>query len=292
MKKFLFFIGKILFLIIVMLFALDVVYTTVFFSASRRNKIEYVVNSSNRKYDVIMLGSSRSNNHFIAKMFEDEGLKAYNFGMSGARLQESALLLKLMIERNYKIKNVLIDIDLNINSEGYSEGTRAMFMPYLSDSPTISNYYKEVIPNHKALYYVPFYRYIYYDSKIGFREMFFSAIQKKSILLENQGYYPLHGKGRNLSYNMKDYFPKKNIDYEVIKVLCKENSINLIAVTTPICKGCNNFDYFKNIKKIYPEIHNYESYVSDDKFFSTCGHMNMEGAKLFTQKIIDDFFSK
>ena len=45
------------------------------------------------------------------------------------------------------------------------------------------------------------------------------------------------------------------------------------------------------IKNIYPEVHNYENSITDDKYFSSCGHMNKEGARVFTAKIIEDFFS-
>ncbi len=44
--------------------------------------------------------------------------------------------------------------------EGYSEGIRASFMPYLTSHQIISNYYKN-IPNFSYLYYLPFYRYIF-----------------------------------------------------------------------------------------------------------------------------------
>ena len=46
-----------------------------------------------------MLGSSRANNHFVPQLFIEKGFKAYNYGMSGARLQESALMLQLMIDK-------------------------------------------------------------------------------------------------------------------------------------------------------------------------------------------------
>ena len=50
--------------------------------------------------------------------------------------------------------------------------------------------------------------------------------------------------------------------------------------------------YFERVKKAYPEIYNYENVVGDDKYFSTCGHLNDAGAKIFTAKIVNDFFAK
>lgn len=290
MWRFCIYIFKLLALIFVIAFVLDYCYTQVYFQSKVRNKIEKVINSENEVYDLVILGSSRANNHFVASKFEEIGLRTYNYGISGSRLQETALLLEIMLANNFKIKNIILEIDLNINSEGHSEGTRAKFMPYINGSEIISNYYEDKIKNVELLKYIPFYRYIKYDAQIGFREMFFSSIGKTSPNLNNYGFKPLYGTSNVLKYNMSNLEPKKNGDYERIKELCKLNKIRLIAVTTPICENVINYEYFVKIKKIYPEVYDYEKVVNDDKFFSTCGHMNVDGASLFTDKIIQDFF--
>ncbi|WP_395043419.1 hypothetical protein [Flavobacterium sp.] len=272
-----------------MLLLADIFYTYIYLNSYNRNKIQFVFNSEPQKYDLIILGSSRANNHFDAEMFNKKGIKTFNYGMSGSRLSEDALFLELMIERNYKIKNIILEVDLNINTDGFSEGTRACFMPYIHNSKTIKKYYKD-LPNFNKVYYIPFYRYINYESKIGFREMFFASIHKKSKDFDHFGYYPLYEKNSVLKLDISKYYPKKNKSYELIKKICQQNNINLITLTTPICTGCNNREYFKNVKKLYPEIHNYENIVTDDKYFSSCGHMNDKGAKIFTSKIISDFF--
>jgi hypothetical protein len=292
MKQFFVFTVKIILLLLFSALALDFSYSFIFSKSTERNKVENVINSKAKSYDVIILGSSRANNHFKTQLFIDKGLKAYNYGMSGSRLQESALLLKLMLERNYSIKNVIVEVDLNINSEGYSEGTRARFMPFLKSSKTISAYYKKILSETEfnSLYYVPFYRYIHYDSEIGFRELFFASIAKPSAHIQRSGFYGLRGEGKNMHYDMQSYSPKKNKDYELIKTLCAQNKINLISLTTPICENVKNRAYFAAVKKTYPEIHNYEDVVTANQYFSSCGHMNEKGAEIFTQRIIKDFF--
>lgn len=292
MKHFLQFISKIILLLLLVAIVLDYGYSYIYSKSTGRNKIENVVNSKPKKYDVVILGSSRANNHFVTQLFVDEGLKAYNYGMSGSRLQESALLLELLLERDYKIKNIIIEIDLNINTEGFSDGTRARFMPYFKSSEIIASYYKQILTpsEYNSFYYLPFYRYINYDTQIGFRELFFSAIKKSSANIQNNGFYPLHKIGKNMQYDLRDYSPKKNKDYELIKKLCNQNHINLIALTTPICENVKNRAYFAAVKNLYPEIHNYENVVTANNYFASCGHMNETGAKLFTKKLIEDFF--
>lgn len=292
MKRFLFFTIKILLLTFLLLVILDVVYTRVYLQSSNRGKIDYVYNSKARNYDVVILGSSRANNHFVAPMFEEKGLKTFNYGMSGAHLFEASLLLKLMIERGYHIKNVLLEADLNLSNEQQSESVASKFLPYIHDSKTIENHFSGQ-KDFWALYYIPFYRYVTFEPRIGFREMFSTARNKPSNVLDHLGYYPL---GKNPNANMKNNLtnlkPLKNKYYEEIKQICKAHNIKLIAVMTPMCSNTKRLDYFEKVNKIYPEIHNYEGAVKGDQYFSSCGHMNDTGARMFTKIILRDFFKK
>ena len=193
MKQFLGFTLKTIVIVVVLAIILDYCYTSVYLQSNKRNKIEYVYNSKAKNYDVVILGSSRANNHFVTEMFEQKGLKTYNYGMSGGHLFEASLMLKLMIERNYKIKNVILETDLNLSSELQAEGIAAKYLPYLHSSETVRKHFENE-DDYMELYYIPFYRYVKYETRIGIREMFFSLIHKKSKLLESGGYYSLGNK--------------------------------------------------------------------------------------------------
>lgn len=292
MKKFLLYLLKILVLTLLMAVVLDVIYTAVFLQSGNRNKIDKVFNSKNENYDVVILGSSRANNHFVSQMFEDRGLKTFNYGMSGGHLYEASLLLKLMVERRYKIKNVLLEADLNLSNDHHSEGISAKFLPYLHSSDIIRKHF-EKDPIFWELYYIPFYRYIKFENIIGSRETFFNIIHRQTAATQNKGYYALITRKGNMKNNIVSLNPLvKNKYYEEIKQLCKEQQINFIAVMTPMCENTKGMDYFDKVKKHYPEIHNYENAVIEDKYFSSCGHMNDSGAKRFTAIILKDFFNK
>ncbi|MDY0987426.1 hypothetical protein SOM12_08375 [Flavobacterium sp. CFBP9031] len=293
MKKFLLYILGIFILTVSLATILDGLYTYVFMQSRNRGKIETVFNSKAKKYDVVILGSSRANNHFVSQMFEDKGLKTFNYGMSGGHLFEASLMLKLMIERKYEIKNVILEADLNLSSDHQAEGIAALFLPYIHNSEIIRERYKNE-KKFNELYYIPFYRYLKYDNKIGFRETFFTAIHKKTNSLENLGYHPLEKhKIGNMKNNIANLNPlQHNKYYEEIKDICKKNNINFIAVMTPLCENVVGMNYFDKVKKAYPEIHNYENTVIENKYFSSCGHMTDEGARLFTAKILKDFFNK
>ena len=293
MKRFLIYITKIIVVITLIAVALDGLYTAIFMQSKNRGKIETVINSKAQKYDVIVLGSSRANNHFVSQMFENVELKTFNYGMSGGHLFESSLLLKLMIERKYKIKNIILEADLNLSNDQESDGVSAKFLPYIHNSNVIKEHFSGQ-KNFNELYYIPFYRYIKYDGKIGFRETYKIIKQDKTNALDNLGYYPLaKHKNGNMKNNIVNLNPlPHNKYYEEIKNICVANNINLITVMTPMCENVVGMNYFDKVKKAYPEIHNYENVVVDNKYFSSCGHMTDAGAKIFTSRILKDFFNK
>lgn len=287
MKLFGLHILKLFFLLIISLYALEFAYTRIYLNSKNRNKVQYALNGLPNKYDVVFLGSSRANNHFVTSEFETIGLKAFNFGMSGASLEETLLLLDILIDKKNIIKNVVLEIDLNIQNESFSDATRATFMPYLNNNSIVSNFYQSKLKEYNLNSYFPFYRYIKNETKIGFREMLFSLANKKSNFFESRGYAPLYGTKKDLSYNLENIKPIRNKYYERIKQLCSLNNIKLLVVTTPMCENTKGLDYFEKVQKLYPEIHNFENTITDDKYFSSCGHLNDEGAKKFTRVLID-----
>ncbi|MEZ7514279.1 hypothetical protein [Flavobacterium frigidarium] len=293
MKSFLIFIVKIVLITVLLAVVLDYSYTAVYLNSKSRDKVSDVFKSKARSYDVVILGSSRANNHFVTRIFEKNGLKTFNYGMSGGHLYEASLLLKLMIERNYEIKTLILEADLNLSNDKQSEGVAAKFLPYIHRSEIIKNHFEQEL-NFNELYYIPFYRYLKFDSKIGSRELFNTIIQKKTVATENGGYYALGvNKKGNMKNNIVSLNPlKRNKYYEEIKQLCKANNIHFIPIMTPMCENVIGMNYFEKVKSTYPEIHNYENVVIENKYFSSCGHMNDNGARKFTSIIVRDFFKK
>ena len=269
---------------------LDFIFSTIISQSSERNKVEYVIHSFGKKYDVMIMGTSRANNHFVTNLFEKKGLKSFNYGISGSHLFETSLLLKVMIANKFQIKNLILDADLSICNEKRDEGTTARFMPYIHTNSIIKEHYKNE-SDFKKLFYLPFYRYIKFDAKIGFREVYEVLSKKPTNTLQNKGYYPLiSDKKGSMKNDISTLKVIRNKYYEEIKKICKQNNINLIVVMTPMCQNTKGLDYFDKVKKQYPEINNFENIVTDDRYFASCGHLNNEGAIIYTNHIINTFF--
>ncbi len=269
---------------------LDVLYTAIISNSSERNKVENVIHTKNKKFDIVFMGTSRANNHFVTKVFEDKGFKAFNYGMSGSHLFETALLLKLMVANQYEIKNLVLEADLSICNEKRDEGTTARFMPYIHRNDIIKKHYENEADFYQ-IYYLPFYRYIKFDNKIGFRELSDVVLQKPTNALHNKGYYPLiSNKKGNMKNNISSLKPIRNKYYEEIKQICKQNNIKLTVVMTPMCENTKGLDYFNKVQQLYPEIHNFENVVTNDKYFASCGHLNNEGARIYSMYVLQNFF--
>jgi hypothetical protein len=250
-----------------------------------------VFNSTANSYDVVILGSSRANNHFVPELFEKKGIKTFNYGISGTHLFEASLLLKLMAERHYIKGTVILEADLGLSNEKESAPIAAKFLPYIHHSETIKNHFSGQ-ENFNELYYMPFYRYLDFDAIIGFREMYQTATRKPTNILDNLGYHLLGKKTGNMKNDIRALKPIRNTYYEEIKQICQQNNYNLITVMTPMCANVKGLDYFEKANRIYPEIHNLENVVQGDQYFSSCGHMNDAGARMFTRIVIKKFFFK
>ena len=290
MKRFFKLTVLFVFILFIASLLLDVIFTTIISQSSERNKVENVMHSFGKKYDVVIMGTSRANNHFVTDLFEKKGLKSFNYGISGSHLFETSLLLKVMIANKFQIKNLILEADLSICNEKRDEGTTARFMPYIHTNSIIKEHYKNE-PDFLQLYYVPFYRYIKFDAKIGFREVYEVLAKKPTNTLYNKGYYPLNSdKKGSMKNDISTLKVIRNKYYEAIKKMCKQNNINLIVVMTPMCQNTKGLDYFDKVKKQYPEINNFENTVRDDRYFASCGHLNNEGAIIYTNHIINTFF--
>jgi hypothetical protein len=197
-----------------------------------------------------------------------------------------------MVERKFGIKKLILEADMNLTNETRDAGISAQFLPYLHDSEIIRNHFSHETDFWK-LYYIPFYRYVAFDAKIGFREMNRTWFGVPTNILENLGYHPLSGKKKgNMKNDIRNMQPLDNRYYKEIKAICEANHIELIALMTPMCSNVKGLDYFDRVKSKYPEIHNYENAVEGDEYFSSCGHLNDEGARKFTTIILKDFFGK
>ncbi|MFD0962604.1 hypothetical protein [Pseudofulvibacter geojedonensis] len=289
MRKFCIYLLKLLIVIIACLYILDYSYSYVYKNRNPRTKISYLLSQKNKEIDYLFIGSSRVDNGIDPEIITSEtGHSALNLGIQGGSVEDYLLMLKLVEFCKIKTKKIFVQIDFSYNSNNYSDIINSMLIPYIDD-PFVYSELKRRQPNAWFLRYIPFYKYMVFDYKIGFREFFSTLINKKTRTSMESGYYPLY---RNLK--REGGLPKtiisKNVAFESIKGLVKKNKWNVVYYTAPICIEATNKNYLTKLEEKIPKLVNLASVFNNKpEYFHDCTHLVDAGAKAFTKIMVDKF---
>lgn len=288
MKRFLAHFLAILALVALLLWLCDLVYTTIYQEAAPRSKFRYVMHLNKQSFDVVFLGSSRVENQIDTRLFNElSHSKTYNLGTSGSALTDNLLELKLFL-RKATVKCVLLQLDFNLEQTQSTQIFMADAMPFIDD-PLVKAYVQENHPDFKALNYVPFYRYAMYEPKIGFRELFFSLLNKKTKYDLSSGYAPKSGhhfKPMRDSIMGESIVLKPNRAYNQIKELCRQKNMQLMVFISPFCSKINAESYIEKMKKMAPDLIDLSRNYPDSVFYD-CEHLNEQGSKILTTRLYE-----
>lgn len=277
-----------LIILVATLYMLEFLFTSTYQNTKIiRNKIQFVFQNKNAKYDYIFLGSSRVEYHIDTDYIDSiSNSKSLNLGISGQDLSETFLTLKLLTNNNIKAKKYFIQIDDNVeikNSKSFIGSS--YFMPYIFNE-YIKNHLVKYDKDYYLDYYIPFYRYINYGYKIGYRELLFTIANKDKA---NKFYIGLNNtlQNKNETFHFKD---KYIVNYELLDEIiqfAEENNIDIYFYTAPYYNA-NNQSHFLKILNDY-KVKFYIDSIKDATYFKDVNHLNNKGAKLFTKMIIRDF---
>ncbi|MFT4698463.1 MAG: hypothetical protein ACI9SJ_001612 [Flavobacteriaceae bacterium] len=287
MNQFIKYIISILVLTIGFLYLSDFIYTQVYINSKPRNKLQYILNTKNDNFDVVFIGSSRVASHIDTKLFDSlSHKKTINLGVEGAGLNDNLLQLKLLIDSNH-ISNVFLHIDTNFENISPSNIAISEAMPFLKNK-IIKNHLKKYFKNFEKLEYIPFYKYAVNDPEIGFRELFFSGINKKPRINPNVGFIPKFGNEIPvIESSLPNIIREENIILDEIIEICKKNQISLTLFISPYCSKIKTEDYIKKLTNKFPNLINL-SKGYNDKLFYDCGHLNNQGATIFTTDLYNE----
>lgn len=265
----------------------DAVYTAVFYKTVPRNKLQFVLKNKNLHYNNVFLGSSRVANHIdILYLDSISGEKNLNLGVEGANYGDNLLTLKIFIENDNKVQKVFLQLDHFYESNEMNAIASSDALPFIHND-IIANHFQKYDKKYYEYYYIPFFRYLSADFKIGFREFFMSLINKQPRINLAKGFIPKYGVGNS---NKREELPNKlagsNVYVEEISKLCKEKKIKLVFFCAPFCSYTPDFTYIKKLQDRYPTLNDYSRSL-DDKFFINCTHLNNVGAKEFTHLIYE-----
>ncbi|MEP3837194.1 MAG: hypothetical protein ABJM36_06075 [Algibacter sp.] len=290
MKPFLLYILKITIAVIVLMYALDALYSYTFVNNYPRNKVHKILQLKNKHYDIAFLGSSRTENHIDCELVKKiTGKSCVNLGISGASLGDMLVLLSLAESNKITFDSLVIQIDYNFYHSGLSNTFKANLVPFIKNSVI-----KRVLNNDKDNFYynyIPFYRYMKYDKVLGFREFLATFLNKKPKKEVAYGFNPKHGVGLEVSGKLPDAFSNTNADLESIKTLVNRVDSKLFLFTAPHCNKIINRNKLQELNTVLPTLYNYVSlFDNKEEYFFNCAHLNIEGAREFTEVLIHDMF--
>ncbi|WP_298952453.1 hypothetical protein [uncultured Nonlabens sp.] len=287
MKKVFSYLAIILTLVISSMFILNEIYSYSFRNGIVRNKRQELLLHKNDKFDILFLGSSRTESHVVDSVFENiTNLKVINAGMERSTLHDSYAVFYSLLKNNNKLSECWIQLDYTHNITKHSANMFAEIVPFLNDE-TLESHAIEI--GQISSVRVPFTLFMKNDKPIGFREFFLKVINKKSEQDFSLQFKPLLGCGTGL----KGKWPKSmesNIAMNKILKLAKEYGIRVHFYTSPNCPKAENRDDFGfSLKENYRFKNYYDIFDDSLDYFYDCGHLNNKGALAFTKLLAEDF---
>jgi hypothetical protein len=256
-------------------------------------KVHYICEQCDE--DIIMMGSSRMQHHYVPQIFEDPlGMTCYNAGMDGNGILLSYGFLGMILER-YTPKMIIYDVSgFDMYVDDNTKYLDFMKPYYHSEHESVAGIFNDVDAMERWKMCSSLYRY---NSKLF--QFIGDNIHTTSTL--EKGYGPIY---RTINYdpqvsideNKKREVDTLKLDYLVKFIeLTRKNDVNLVFVASPTYFGEARAAFNAPIRQLTDQEgvvfldHFYDSLICSSKeYWSDGTHMNDKGARVFSQKIVGD----
>lgn len=277
-----------------------------YFSAKSGVTFETTYSMDSTKAEVIILGSSRANHHFIPSIIEDSlQLSCHNAGRSAMGLFYNASVLESIIKR-YSPKIVVLEfmpVELYYDRDGYE--SLSVLMPYYYRNKEIRSYF-DYKSNFETL---KFKSHLYaFNSTLHTVIPSLLGVDMESEKHAIQGYIPLHGelkadkiqnREKFKSKSVSDIDPNKVDALKKIVANCKAKGISLVIIQSPrfhIVKRDVSSELFDKLRQeenlYYLDYSNASPFDKESDLFKDVTHLNDSGATLFTKIVTKELKKK
>jgi len=264
------------------------------------NKYNELFTEKKLYYDVLFLGSSRTEMHFHPKFFDQiTGLKSYNMGIEGATVRLSWALLKTYCYNHKKPKFLIFNVDyFFLDNDSNRIVNFPRYFPYL-DNYYLKQELSKIDKRINSFYYNPFHSLPY--TQINYLSASLHGwlgILGKYDTLMYKGFQTNFTNEIVLDKQRKPFYAHisaTNREYlDSIISFSNKQSIKLVLVTTPVSVSVKRqvlnkktlsieMKHFIKSKKI--DYFDYTDSLKFDNpvFFADVNHLNLIGAKYFTE---------
>ncbi|WP_339634638.1 hypothetical protein [Bizionia echini] len=288
MRKFLYVALKLFFISILILIVLDIIYTAIYYHPKyHRNKVSWIKSfDEGQNFNYAVFGSSRAYFHINPKQIALEtGQIGVNLAYPACTNFEIKLMVKTFLDECYANK-IFIQIDKVYNVESIDQLAIVPWIPFFRE-PKIYEDIKAYDSLAVFKKYVPFYRYMFYDSKLGFRELSMTFLNNNKF--ENDlGFYGAEGiMAKDSNFVIKPLKNELNKHLKEIIDLCKEKEVTCYFFTAPYF----NTEFCTQVlKEQLPNYFDFSDSVSDKNLFMDYQHLNIYGAEKFTSIFVKAYF--
>jgi hypothetical protein len=293
---------KKLFVLFLLLVFLDIVIGNIlsFYYFRQKSGLQYRTTFSidSTKAEVIIFGSSRANHHYNPDVFENElKMSYYNAGRDGNYMFYHYAVLKCILKR-YTPKIIILDFlhrEFNNDKECYDR--LSLLLPYYKNHPEIRpivNLQGGYIKLKKLSSIYP-YNSSLLTILIGNLE--FNKKRKADI----KGYIPLFGTWKKplaIQESEVEIYAIDSIKINAFKSFiqaCKNSNIRLYVICSPYFYKQKFPDYSVRIAKeialnenvLFWDFSQDSTFLNHPSYFLDLGHLNNDGAVLFSKIITD-----
>jgi len=253
----------------------------------------YSLEKSNE--DIIILGPSTANHHYIPSIFEDSlNLTCYNTGKDGQGLFYCLAIQRAILQR-YTPKIFLLDIRPSMLSHDFNDIARLSgLLPYYRNHKEIRSIIerKSFFEKFKLISNT----YPFNSSLLTMLGGYFQY--NKEIKKDFNGFIPLYGTDSNIilldTVRLNYKFSEEKIN--CLKEMIKNAEVfgsKFIIIDSPSYKFYQDEEYYAIIDNLKNSTNIlYWNYLNDSLFYSKPnlfkdrGHLNNNGASLFTKEIV------
>lgn len=257
--------------------------------------------------DIAIYGSSRAWVHIDPAIIENSThQKAYNFGIDGHNFWIQYLRHLEFIKYNSKPSKIIMSVDVFTFQKEANLYYKNQFLPYMLWNKNIRQYTSSYNGFDFFDYYIPSLRYVR-DKDLLFKSLQIAFNKETIPNYRKQGY-----KGMDLDWNndfekareemsffeVQIHEPSIELFQQFIKE-CKAMDIEVVMVYTPehisgqkfVSNRARIFEVFEKISKeqnvMFLDYSDYDICL-DKTYFYNASHLNLKGAELFTNQLIDD----
>lgn len=240
--------------------------------------------------DLLIVGSSHAYRGFDTRIFEAQGIRAFNLGSSGQTPVQSLALLRTYINKLHP-KLVLLDVNpISVSSDGVESA-----LDLVANGRTDANTLKMILTINQAKVYNSF-LFANYRELFNLNKHYTEPVKTEADRYINGGYVE-----RKMDYCVPSPAPEETIHFneQQLEALghcvqeMQRKNIEVVLVFAPITnhlyRRYTNTEDFDSIMKGFGRYYNFNQLVplSDSLDFYDAHHLNQNGVRKFNQQLIE-----